>query len=456
MASKRIKTDWASIRIIPGKEVLVYSHFQGKPKFLNYDDIESFQESLKRKQLSVNRWILSIPNNICISKTLDLPTNTLSEAAQMVEFELMSLVPIKPKDFVYGCTILKQQKHLLEVLVYIVRNDLLDQILEPYHKIGVYPRTIIPDSVALYSCLENIDPISPILLYIDKAQCHIFSSIKNNLRTYNRLDKIDIHDDSCIEHLANSIINLTDESKAFSDNTSITLVSKDEYKKNWPLLLKAKGVKSLITIKKQAEFLPENTLSSLYEKLLIKGAFNSINDHRYEHLNLLPSKNLNQIKRKQKIKNILLTGSLSILVLFLLWANFVLSNWRIIRTCRKVQGQIAPIEHIAKDVEHKKQLVRALQNQLSTGHEITRTFQDFYQFSPKAITISNLQYKFKTDYSHITIKGQTDSLSQALDYSEPIKESKLLKRMQITNVQQTPTPGGSIVEFKAECLLQDK
>lgn len=456
MANERIKVDWASVRIVPEKGVTVYMHFQGKPKLLYYGCIDNFHESLENKQLTVNKWILSIPNNICITKTLDLPTDTLSEAAKMIEFELMSLVPIQPEDLVYGCTLLKHQEHFLEVLVYIVRNDMLEQILKPYHKAGIYPRTIIPDSIALYSCLEKVSPANSTLLYIDEAQCHILSSIKNNLRTYNSIDNIDIHDHSEMQYLANNVINIIDELKAFSENITLSIACKGSHKKELPLLLKKKGIDCPITIAKLSNFLPEDTSPLFYENILISGAFQTINDERYKNLNLLHAKDIKQIKTKQRTKSIIVTSGLSVLVLILLWSGFVISNWRIGRACRKVESLIAPIEGIANGVEHKKQLIRALQNQSSTKEEINQIFHELYKFSPQSITISNLEYKLKADNRRLFLKGQTKSLSQAFDYPEAMKKSSLLKQMQVTNVQQVPTPGGSIIEFKAECSLEDK
>ena len=56
----------------------------------------------------------------------------------------------------------------------------------------------------------------------------------------------------------------------------------------------------------------------------------------------------------------------------------------------------------------------------------------------------------------IDIKGQADLLPTAFEYTDAVREAKLLRAMQIINAQQIPRAGGgSVVEFKATCTVTE-
>jgi Tfp pilus assembly protein PilN len=145
---------------------------------------------------------------------------------------------------------------------------------------------------------------------------------------------------------------------------------------------------------------------------------------------------------------------LCVFAILCLWLNFAIMNWRIQRACQKIEKEIAPIKHIAADVESKRQKVKAIQAQLSNRDQISEIFSQLYKYSPKQISISQMSYLSKADTASVNIKGQADTLSSAFEYSDAMKDSELLNNIQIINAQQIPRPGGSVVEFKAECTMR--
>jgi Tfp pilus assembly protein PilN len=176
-------------------------------------------------------------------------------------------------------------------------------------------------------------------------------------------------------------------------------------------------------------------------------------DSDFVFLNLLPGKALKRAEQKQLITNAAVTVVLVIFLIFCLWLNFAVMNWRIQCACQKISQEIAPIKHIAADVESKRQKVKAIQAQLSNRWQISEIFSQLYKYSPKEISISQMSYSSKADAASVNIKGQADTLSSAFEYSDVMKDSELLNNIQIINAQQIPRPGGSVVEFKAECTM---
>ena len=196
--------------------------------------------------------------------------------------------------------------------------------------------------------------------------------------------------------------------------------------------------------------------SSTSDAVIAERLLRTIQKDDSQYVNLLPKKMLKKTHQRKLIINSAVTAILAILVIFSFWLNFAVTNWRIDRACKQIQALIAPVEHIASSVESKRQRVKAIQKQLSSRDQISRILRELYKYSPKAISISHLQFTSRTGAANINIKGQANSLSNAFEYSDAMKQADLLSNIQIVNAQQIPRPGGSIVEFKADCLIRSR
>jgi hypothetical protein len=130
-------------------------------------------------------------------------------------------------------------------------------------------------------------------------------------------------------------------------------------------------------------------------------------------------------------------------------------NRRIQRKTRRIDEQITPIKTVASSVASKRQRVRAIQNQLAGRGLITQVFQELYKYTPKNVSISELRFATRRNSASVDIKGQADLLSSAFEYTDAMSEATLLREMQVFDAQQIPRPGGSVVEFKARCAIQD-
>jgi len=185
------------------------------------------------------------------------------------------------------------------------------------------------------------------------------------------------------------------------------------------------------------------------------GLFGLAKDSKFLFSNLLPQEYLRRSEKKILIFNYLFIGSAFLLLILLLWLCLWAMNWRIESKSRIIESRIAPIEDMASSVDKKRQRVKAIQDQLSNRDLITQIFQELYKYTPKNISINHLSFLQKYGRASIEIKGQADLLSNAFEYTEAMREAPLLKRMQIVNAQQIPRPGGSVVEFKAQCVIKN-
>jgi Tfp pilus assembly protein PilN len=191
------------------------------------------------------------------------------------------------------------------------------------------------------------------------------------------------------------------------------------------------------------------------EAIVAAGLLELATDSKLPHSNLLPQQYVKRYKQKALLFRYLLTGTLALALVLLVWLYLVATNWRIERMSHVIESQIAPIEHIASAVDSKRQRVKAIQRQLLNRGQITAVIEELYRYTPKAISISELSFMSEHSGASIEIKGQADLLSTAFDYTNAVRKAELLNRIQIVNAQQIPRPGGSVVVFKAHCDIQN-
>ena len=452
------KTRWASVRITDSGEAVMSL---SPASCLYFESVDLLTEAVRKKQIRVRNWIVSVPDNLCITKTVELPATDTEQSYRMLEFELSSYLPLDAEELVYGCVPVSQSENMLKVLVYILKVKTLEDILAKFSSVGIRPSKVMVDSVAIdrwFGQDKNSDT-EQINLLFGKEELSI-SAVKDG--ELQRHEKISLQEDSLQNqrgHITDEINHLTAE--FYTDKNPVLKIAarvdiqheiKGWFEGNFNTIkfLELPPLDSFV----KGSSCPKNGI--IFESVITQGLLRAIEDTEISFLNLLPGKTLKRAQQRQLLINTGVSLALLILAVFGLWLNFAVMNWRLQRSCRKITQEIAPIKHIAADVESKRQKVRAIQTQLANRRQISGIFSQLYQYSPKQISISRLSYSSKADTASVSIKGQADTLSNAFEYSDAMKDSELLNNIQIINAQQIPRPGGSIVEFKAECTVRGR
>lgn len=470
MKGKIIKADWTSLSLAEDEAVIVCIKSKDERCCIQFGSLEELKQVIDSKKICTKKWVIGVPLNSCILKRLVLPVSDLAEAAKMVEFELPCLIPLPMEKVVYGCTLLNKQENMLNVLVCIVTLSTINQILKSYKEIGIEPSRATADFLAIQNWFNAIngETSGPLMnIFVDKSRCIILTSIDGNCQRINEL----VIQDKDFTAFSNEIVGeiLSEHKEIYSSNKKnacITLSGSKEYVSEIKHLLEenpnnlvsgeihiAEAPKAARYGKNKSEY--EN-IDSKYGAVIAFGLCESIANSKLQHSNLLPQQYAKKSQQKALLFNYAITGSLSVVSILLLWLCLVVMNWRIEKQCHEIESQIKPIEDVAGSVDRKRQLIKAVQKQLSNSGRITQIFKELYRYTPPPISISQLKFTSKTNGANIDIKGQADLLSSAFEYSDAMSKAKLLDKIQIINAQQIPRPGGSIVEFKANCVIWSK
>ncbi len=452
------KTRQASVKITSSGSAILSLNSANKSSCLYFENTNQLSEAIRKRQIRVKHWVISVPDSLCITKSIELPATGMDQAYKMLEFELSSYLPLPAEEFVYGCVPASGNEGLLKVLVYILKIKTLEDVLAKFNSIGIKPSKVMVDSSAIGSWFsrDRDSDASQINILFAKENLFVSAAKDGNLQRYEEISLLNGDLQSQRERITDEINHLAAEFATdkppilkIAAKTDIQPVIKNWFDGDYNNV----EVLELPTLESFVKGLPpekDYTVESVVTQGLVKAA----EDSDFIFLNLLGRKALKRAEQKQLITNAAVTVVLGVLLVLCLWLNFAVVNWRIQRTCQKITKEIAPIKHIAANVESKRQKVKAIQAQLSNRRQIGEIFSQLYKYSPIQISISQMSYLSKADAASVNITGQADTLSSAFEYSDAMKDSELLNNIQIINAQQIPRPGGSIVEFKAECTVR--
>ncbi len=471
MKAKKVKTQWASVDLADDGNVIVCVKTNGAPYCIRFDSLEHLKRAVDSKKISARKWAVAVPRSSCILKSVTLPASDMNEAAKMIEFELPSLVPLSPEEFVYGCTLLNKQGNMLNVLVCILKLSVLDEFLKPYRAVGIQPRRIAFGSLAIHNWfnMAGIVTSEPIIsVLVKKSGSAVQTCTDGNLQKANdlALTNGDIMASSC--EIVEEILNQQEELPApLKDASEVLIAGVGEYVLEVKNLLSSKArdlsVADRISVVPNPQIIcydeddkcEHDNHRFCFEAATAAGLLELAESSKYPHSNLLPQQYVRRHERRALLDKYLHTAILSIVLLILVWLSLAASNLRIKRLSSDIESQIVPIEQVASGVDSKRQRVVAIRRQLSNRGQIAQIIGELYKYTPKTISISELKFVAGQSGASVEIKGQADSLPAAFDYTDAVREAQLLHGIQIENAQQIPRPGGSVVTFKAYCDIRN-
>jgi len=465
---RRIRSEWASVVAAGDGSIVMFVKSNGKDCCLRFDSMEAVGEAVRSKRIRAKRWIVALPRSWCILKPLTLPAADLAEAAKMIEFELPSLVPVRPEQVAYGCTLLDAQQDMLKVLVHIVKLNKLDAYLKTYTAAGIEPQIIILESLGISSRFKSVSGSTEgaqICVLIDDRKTIIITLIDGNLQWSSELT-ISCEDVSkSLRIVADEILHHREQlAPALRDEAAILAAGPPQYVREieeqvgrLAEIVPAGKVTVITKIRidscENSEDV-DDVVKFSCEQIAAAGLLALAGDPDSSYCNLLPREYVVKHRQKILILNWLVTAGLLSVLIVLLWGWLWASMQKIESRCRSIEAQISPIADIAAGVARKREKVRGIRWQLSNRGRITKIMEELYKFTPRVISISELQIVSTHDKCGVRLKGQADALATAFEYADAMQDAELLDRIQIVNAQQIPRPGGSIVEFKADCDVQ--
>ena len=462
----KIKSEWASININQDNSVTVCAKKNGSTQCIRFDSLDELKKGIDKRRIVIKKWALSIPRSLCFLKTLSFPASNFEEALSMIEFELPTVIPLSMDEIMYGTTFLNQHEHMLEVLVSIVKQNTLNDYLNPLKAIGIEPKKIILSSLAIQNWINinsnsTKEPVISVIIDNDN-NCVVQTSIQGNFQkeTVHKHTQNDLVDKIFREILQQR------ESLDISirDNITYVLTGIEEYVSKIKDLLSSieheSGIVDRIVIVPSPEIINFNNESEKKgmmlnsEAIISTGLLDLAINLKLNDSNLISRQSARKYSKNIMQSQYIMTGIFCIAFIFFLWLYLFISTWRIERISGLIEAEIDPIKDIAISVDKKRQQVRAVQNQFNKRGRLTEIICELYKYTPDTISISKLSYTSKQSKIFIDIRGQADLFYTPFYYMEDIASAKLLNGMQVRDTQMIQQVNGSVVIFKANCEIR--
>jgi len=470
MRGMRIRTNWAAASILDDGRVMVCARHNGATHCGRFASAEALRQALEKGSLSVRRWVLAIPKDLCITKRLSLPTEDFSEATTMVEFEITSLVPLPRDAMSYGTTLVGRGEHVSHVLVWILRHETLEHYLQPYRAMGIEPKALIPDVVAIHHWFTSATShkTGPALYVLaDQARVLVLTDVENTLQALLEMPVSREDADASARAISQEILRLQQELAPGSLDKSILLAGEEPsvtriqeqlhrlvQDQAAPISLHVLASPPVVGSPPDSDDVRDDA-GGCCQAAVVAGLMGLFTASVPRHLNLLPQAYLQRQEKRLALLRRVQRAAVCVLLVLLTWACLAAANWRLAKRARLIESQIAPIKQIAGAVESKRQRVRAIQQQLAHRELISRTVQELYEYTPQQISFSELKLSYHQGTLSLDLKGQADMLSTAFEYTEAVRQAQLVRGIQIVNAQQVPQPrGGSVVDFGASCTIR--
>ena|GEM_PF-2057931 len=470
MKKARTRAEWASLALARDHTVVVCAKSNGGASCTRFESIDRLKQAIDGKSIAAKKWAVTVPRGSCILKTVTLPVSDPAEAVNMIQFELPSLVPLSADEIVYGCSLLSKQDNMMSLLVCILKLSTLDENLAPFRAAGIEPRRITLDSLAIQNWFNNAGNLKhepAISVLVDTGYSAVQTSINGDFQEANELTISARDVKTSAREIAQEILHQREQLSAPQKETAgVLLAGNEKHTSEIKNILESAGAAATSPLKVSIlpnpkftsfdapEKLERGDGQSITEAVVATGLLDLAVGSKLPHSNLLPQEYVRRYQKRITLFNHVLTASLSLALILLIWLYLFAANWRIEKTCRMIQSKIAPIKDIAVSVDSKHQRVKAIQRQLSNRGQITRIIEELYRYTPKSVSINSLILTSEQGGAVINSKGQAEDLSAIYEYMEAVRDAKLLNKLDVPGTNHIERGGQTIATFNAKCNIE--
>jgi len=403
---------------------------------LKKEDIpRALKTLLKENKIITESLILGIPRTQVSVKYLTLPTLKDKEINRMVEYELNSLFPYKPQDLTYDYAVThKRPDGYSQVMVVAATRELILNQISTLKLAGIVPDVINISTISLFNqfCAQKREAANYLLINFDDAFAEIILINEGKLNFSRGMSLKDITETgNLIKVIEQTITLLGDEGKLISDIIlSGSRLDLQDF---------AKRLKEILPYKVEVD----NSFS------VLKGLAQKINDGTL-NINLLPQELRTQKKKSSRKRTLFLFCALLLLNLSLL-ANIVFQRIKAMQEyLYLLRAGIQRINPEASQLQEKMFRVQMLKGYINSDRLTLGLLTEIYSAAPEGISLGSLNISHQKSSGTMILSGQAKDSETVFKFVNAIKESALLKNVDLNSISQlkSAAPQEKIVNFE--------
>ncbi len=160
-------------------------------KIVDISIISSELETLfKRMNYHPKNIITTVANNNLLIRNLEVPVMSEDELAEAIKWEADDQLPFPVDQARFDYIILERDAEKIKVLLVAVKNEIVENFINPFENLGVDPRVLNVQPMALLSLLEYqgelTEPVA--VLNIGDSASQVTIGTKNNIHLSRTID----------------------------------------------------------------------------------------------------------------------------------------------------------------------------------------------------------------------------------------------------------------------------
>lgn len=412
-------------------------------------------ESLRRQiDPAEHRVVTAIGTGDVLCQVLSLPATNPAEVKQMLHLQIDRLTPLPLEEVVYDYEPLEVSASQTRVLVAIARKDAVNERVETLETAGLPPEVVSVDALAVFrelikrevlprdekiNALVGLSPaMASIIVYSSGAPMVIRSILLGSEYLGSPEGQSALR-----EELERTLVAAQIERSQLEHGRVTFLTRVDELRST------AEQVGAAWTT--PVEILSNGAAPSTAVSLGLQSAAASAHG-AVAGLNLLPDE-WRQRRRAARTKRRLITCGIAIAIVYVL-ALATFFSFVAARGAKKARLD-AQIKALTPQYDEAKQLreqLLAMQRQLDTKTSALEAMREVSTLMPDNLKLSKFQFRKDPTETTLTLQGQAQSASLAIDFSGRLKQSPLFSKIAPGAVRSDP--GSGLTRFEIVCTLK--
>ncbi|MDD5454515.1 MAG: pilus assembly protein PilM [Candidatus Ratteibacteria bacterium] len=437
---------------------------------LSDDEIaEIIKTSLAKEKIKNPTIIGMVSSNLAIIKNIEIPSTNPQEIKEIVQLQAARHTPYSPEEIIISYVVIGTSKsNYTRIFLVIVKQDVVRREFEIFKKAKLNVKRIIfkPDGINNIVCkiLKLEEKKSPTaIIHVDKLSTDFIVSYEGkviftrnvSLGMQNFLQDKEKYINDFKEEIRKSI----EAYQAEEIGEPIAMLVLSGAKRLYQEEILSASLKNLLNIpleictydnlpisRTASEILSTNQDSSFLDVIAPLWAFEQL------HIDLVPEEIKIQKAFKEKSKNIIQTGVLIAIIVFLISAILVIKIYLKELYLEKLILEYETTNKKAESLEETFKQVQLVRSYLSRRGYVLEILSQLYDLVTPEIYLHEIRFDRKGTFS---IKGTSTSMSSVFSFITNMEKSEYYKDVKTNSTRKREEKGQNLVDFEIISSLEE-
>lgn len=421
---------------------------------------EQLPKLLKELSIEANQFILSIPRSKVSVHYLSLPATNPQELKEMAKFQALKQLPYSKGEILHSYRIIKKEANMTKIMLVVVRQEAIEQYLEPFRVLKIEPDAITIDTMGIANWAKNMQPqlSDYCLIDLDWKATNITIFSKGDFIFSREVNKgVEMFDagpagvEELILEIQRSISAYNKENIGPAVNKILIVGAEAALDKLQESLTNVMTVEIAKRIAHEGIDLREINVirGNLRESQFSLTKLIGFSQGPLEFdINLMPSEIVRRRMKQSLLKSLLTNTIYYSLFIAGIWMTVWWEYQRQEIYVQQARQKLKELKRRITLLDRKRKIIEITLDHIKRESSFLAVLKEVYRFAPDNVFLKNLSYR----KNKVIISGITTSLDDVVKFMENMQSSPLFARVIQKYASQSRRK--QEVSFQLEALLK--